>query len=183
MKQNTHLSITAAPVFLMAALILSCAGTPQTAESEIPVVQAAKAPPEIPHDNGLNSQAFKNIPPEARIYLERLSRAFSAQDEAFLLAQGEPHFEAEVRPRRARESYLALLYRTGTYATDTPRPGVTPPHLNPAAVSHIQYLSWEENGPLLEIKAQLMGKDGKITPCLIMLVWRLREPKIEGLFL
>jgi hypothetical protein len=123
------------------------------------------------------------LPLEAREYLERLARAFSERDAAFLLAQGEGQFEREVRPRHDDATYLALLYRIGVFATDSPRTDMEAPRLVPATVSHIQYLSWEESGPLLEIKARLVGTSGELTPCLIMLVWRLREPRIEGLFL
>ena len=175
---------------LVAALVLSCAQSPKVAESAVPAISSVPAPATAPAldgitppENRLNGPAFKNIPGEAREYLERLSRAFISQDEAFLLAQGEPQFESETRPRHDNETYLALLYRTGVYAAESPRLSGQPPRLAPATVSHIQYLSWEENGPLPEIKAQLVGKDGKTTPSLIMLVWRLREPKIEGLFL
>jgi hypothetical protein len=169
-----------------AAVLLSCAQTPATRSGPPPeAARSAGAPAAaVPQEgNRLGAPDFKNLPAEARAYLERLAEAFSAQDEAFLLAQGEPQFEAENRPRHDKENYLALLYRIGVYATDSPRVSEAPPQLVPSAISHVQYLSWEEKGPLLEIKARLAGKDGTTIPSLIMLVWRLREPKIEGLFL
>ncbi|MDR1252140.1 MAG: hypothetical protein LBK62_08220 [Treponema sp.] len=178
--------ITAAAL-LMAALMLSCAQSPRAVESAVPAASISPAEPPAatatPPENMLNGPAFKNIPGEAKDYLERLSRAFLFQDESFLLAQGESQFEAEIRPRYDKEIYLALLYRIGVYAADSPRVGGQPLRLTPAAIRHIQYLSWKENGPLLEIKARLIDKNGTTTPCLIMLIWRLREPKIEGLFL
>jgi hypothetical protein len=174
---------------VFAGLLASCAQSPRTVpDGGVPTEgagldsAAVRAPAQVP-ENRLNEPAFSKLPAEAREYLERLARAFRSQEESFLLSQGEPLFEAENRPRYDDETYLALLYRTGVYAADSPRMSKDIPRLAPANVSHIQYLSWEENGPLLEIKAQLVGKDGTITPCLIMLVWRLREPKIEGLFL
>lgn len=169
---------------LAASLVLwSCAQSPRAADSAVPALPpAAAAPAAPPVEDRLNSPAFRTLPAEARSYLERLSRAFSARDEAFLLAQGEAQFEAEVRPRYDKEAYLALLYRTGSYAAESPRASAEVPRLVPSGLSHIQYLSWEENGPLLEIAARLVGKNGASTPCLIMLAWRLREPKIQGLF-
>jgi hypothetical protein len=175
-------------IYWFAALIafcgivtFSCASAPP--ETENAAIRVYSAPEAPSGGNGLNAQAFKTLPAEARAYLERLARAFGSQDEAFLLAQGEEQFEAEMRPRYDKEAYLALLYRIGVYAEDSPRAGVMLPLLNPSKVKRIDYLSWEDSGPLLEIKARLIGADGKTTPCLIMLVWRLREPKIEGLFL
>jgi hypothetical protein len=179
---------------LAAACLWSCAQSPKPAEhGSAPEVSAAAAAEEVPAvlspaatapaENRLKDPVFRNLPAEARSYLERLSRAFSARDEAFLLDQGEPQFEAENRTRFDKETYLALLYRIGAYAADSPRMSQEPSRLVLAGVSRIEYLAWEEKGPLLEIKARLIGADGKATPCLIMLVWKLREPKIEGLFL
>jgi hypothetical protein len=173
---------------LFAGILGSCAQSPGTVQNAgVPAAAVAGSPaaavPALPQENRLREPAFSKLPAEARDYLERLAQAFSNHEEPFLLAQGEPQFEAENRPRYDDETYLALLYRVGVYAGDSPRMNKEIPRLAPANISHIQYLSWEENGPLLEIKARLVGNDGAITPCLIMLVWRLREPKIEGLFL
>jgi hypothetical protein len=187
-KKGVCLRVALGAVFCAAlcatALLAACVHTSGTAESVPPARVAAGSPAAIPPaENLLDSPAFKTLPPEALSYLERLARAFSSQDEAFLLAQGESQFEAENRSRYDAASYLALLYRTGAYAAESPRLDGPPPRLETAGVSHIQYLSWVANGPLLEIPARLVGKDGAVTPCRIMLVWRLREPKIEGLFL
>jgi hypothetical protein len=167
--------IIAAAIFLVA-----CAASPR--ETESPPPEAGVLPAPVPAKDPFGP-AFKNLPPEARDYLERLAEAFSAGDEAFLLAQGEPQFEAELKPNQDKESYLALLYRTGIYALESPRLDAGQPRLVLAGISRIEYLAWKESGPLLEIQARLVGRNGKNTPCRIMLVWRLREPKIEGLFL
>ncbi|MDR2479306.1 MAG: hypothetical protein LBD48_08335 [Treponema sp.] len=167
-----------------AVIFFSCAGGPRTGRSETPPETAAPLDTQLPKAGGLDKAAFRGIPPEAKAYLERLERAFGSGDRAFLLAQGEAQFEAEMRPGRDDEMYLALLYRSGEYAADRPRvTGGKPVRLDPGHVSGIEYLSWEAAGPLLAIQARLTGKDGAATPCLLMLVWRLREPKIEGLFL
>jgi hypothetical protein len=168
-------------IVLCALAAISCISVPPEAENIAPKTQAAAAA--IPGGSGLNAEIFKTLPAEAKSYLERLARAFGSQDEAFLLAQGEAQFEAEMRPRYNKEAYLALLYRIDVYAEESPRAGVTPPVLDPSKVKGIRYLSWEDSGPLLEVKAQLSGADGKTIPSRIMLVWRLAEPKIEGLFL
>ena len=60
----------------------SCAQSPKAADSVVPAVPHTAAAPPI--ENRLNSPAFRTLPAEARDYLERLSHAFSAQDEAFL---------------------------------------------------------------------------------------------------
>jgi hypothetical protein len=167
-----------------AALAVSCAASPGAAENGPPDENAAAGIPNaaaLP-ENGLDSRAFKTIPAEAREYLERLARAFRTRDRQFLLDQGEKQFETEMRPGRDEESYLALLYRAGAYAVESPRLDSGLPRLNPAAINGIEYLSWEENGPLLEIMARLLTTDGANTPCRLMLAWRLPEPKIEGLF-
>jgi hypothetical protein len=169
-------------VLVCCAAALSCRSDPETAPAESGPAVVVVAP-ESPRENRPDDAAFSSLPPEARQYLERLARAFAAGEEAFLLAQGEPQFEAEMRPRYDKETYLALLYRAGPYAENFPRQDGPPSRLIVSAISQIQYLAWEENGPLLEITARLIGADGAITPCRIMLVWRLREPKIEGLFL
>ena len=168
---------------LAAAVLGGCALLPRGEETPEENKSAGAAAQGVPGESGLQAETFGKLPAEARAYLERLAKAFAAGDEAFLLAQGEPQFESEVRPRHDAESYLALLYRLGAYAAETPRFEGQRPRLNPGSVRRIQYLSWEEKGPLLEIQARLIGKDGAANPCLIMLVWRLREPKIEGLFL
>ena len=183
--------VTAALGFFALTLLWSCAQSPRAAEPGVsttaPAGSSARTPsaPRAPAvSTRLDDPVFSGLPAEARNYLERLARAFASRDEAFLLAQGEAQFEADVRPHYDNESYLALLYRAGTYAAETPRTdrdGKQKLELN--RVNGIQYLSWKANGPLLEIKAQLTGSGGTVIPCLIMLVWRLREPKIEGLFL
>ncbi|HCC36585.1 MAG TPA: hypothetical protein DEQ14_02655, partial [Treponema sp.] len=64
-------------------------------------------------------------------------------------------------------SYFALLYRTGTYAADSPRltAEAETSRFAPDTINGIQYLEWEETGPLLEIKARLLSADGDSFPC------------------
>ncbi|MDR2480560.1 MAG: hypothetical protein LBD48_14780 [Treponema sp.] len=191
MRKKRDWCIVAALGFFALTLLWSCAQSPRAADSGASVAAPAGSSAgasSVPRARAgaarLDDPVFSDLPTEARNYLERLARAFASRDTAFLLAQGEAQFEADVRPHYDNESYLALLYRTGAYAAETPRSaqdGKQKLEIN--RISGIQYLSWKANGPLLEIKARLTGPGGTDIPCLLMLVWRLQEPKIEGLFL
>jgi hypothetical protein len=176
MKRNVRFCVT-----ILAAVLGGCALLPRGAET--PPENKSAGGQTVPVGSGLEAEAFGGLPDEAKVYLKRLAKAFGEGDTAFLLAQGESQFESEFRPRHDAESYLALLYRLGAYAAESPRFEGQRPRLNPGEVRQIRYLLWEEKGPLLAIQARLINKDGTASPCLIMLVWRLREPKIEGLFL
>jgi hypothetical protein len=114
------------------------------------------------------------LPPEAQSYLGELARAFAAQDRAFLIGQGEIQYEAELRPRWDEESYLAMLYRCG----DQERGSV--PRLDPGEIRELEFLDWEERGPLLEIRGNLITTGGVRIPCAIVFNPRLTEPRILG---
>ncbi|MDR0624090.1 MAG: hypothetical protein LBG10_06635 [Treponema sp.] len=157
-----------------AVLISACAGGPA-----VPVSPPSAAI--IGDDDRLDSGDFAGLPPEAKSYLQTLSRAFRTQDKNFLLGQGESRFEAEVKPHYDDESYLALLYRAGSYGAESPREETERPRLSPEEITYIEYSEWEERGPLLEIRARLVTRTGTV-PCVIMLIWRLAEPKIQGLY-
>jgi hypothetical protein len=168
--------------------LTACAGGP---ERTLPG-KARPAVPEQPPEGGPSGAGPaespseeippESLPPEARSYLETLARAFRGRDRDFLLSQGEAQFEAEVRPFRDEESYLALLYRTGPYGEDSSWEDTRTPRLIPDEILRIEYLDWRERGPLLEIRARLIRREGTPLPCLIMLVWKLQEPKIQGRF-
>jgi hypothetical protein len=128
----------------------------------------------------LDSPAFIRLPPEARSYLGDLAQAFRSQDTAFLLAQGEPQYEAALRHRYDEYNYLALLYRFGPLAREYPDDRDDIPQLDPREIRGIEYVSWEETGPLLEIRGRLITKAGSAVPCVIMFNPRLKEPKILG---
>ncbi|MDR2101500.1 MAG: hypothetical protein LBP43_02910 [Treponema sp.] len=179
---KTFLFILGAALYLTA-----CAGAPSEKAEEV-----RAAPPEQPPKGGLlrigpeksplREAPPENLPPEARSYLETLARAFRSGDRDFLLSQGEASFEAEVRPFYDEASYLALLYRIGPYGEDNSQADQNIPRLFPDEIDHIEYVDWEERGPLLEIRGRLIHRGGSPLPCLIMLVWKLPEPKIQGLF-
>jgi hypothetical protein len=167
---------------LLLPLLFSCTVAQKSQVENIP---AAVPPPGIvlSSDDRLGGAGFTKLPGEARTYLKTLSEAFRKQDLPFLLAQGEAQFEAQVKPQYDEKTYLALLYRTGANAASAPRVDLqAPEQLIPAEIHHIEYEHWEEEGPLLDIAAKLVTKTGKPIPCTIMLVWRLSEPKILGLF-
>jgi hypothetical protein len=168
-------------VFLAAVftILSACAGSPGPGETAKLVSPRGAALPEA--GDRLDARDFDGLPPEAKVYLGTLSRAFRDQDAEFLLSQGERQFEAEVKPLYDDESYLALLYRTGSWGTDAPWMEEELPRLSPGEIRRIEYLGWEERGAVLEIRGRLVTRTGAI-PCVIMLIWRLQEPKIQGFY-
>jgi hypothetical protein len=128
----------------------------------------------------LDTRAFSGLPPEAKNYLQILSQAFQKADTEFILAQGERQFEAEVKKNYDDETYFALLYRIGGYAAESSWEKAEKPHLKVKEIAHIEYTSWEENGPMLEIQGKLITGSGEAIPCKLILAWRLKEPKILG---
>jgi hypothetical protein len=172
------------PLFaaLAAALILgACLNTGEaqkTPEERSPALSAAGSGG---GGNGLDREAFRKLGPEARSCLEALSRAFASQDREYLLSQGEENYEAAVKPYYDEGSYLAMLYRIGTYAVDSPWDSGRQPRLEPGEILGIEYLDWEEQGPMLVIRGRLTTKTETL-PCKIVLGWRLRTPKILGVY-
>jgi hypothetical protein len=149
-------------------------------EEETPALPAAgNGSGGIP--DGLDREDFRKLPPETRSYLEALSRAFAGQDREQLLSQGEENYEAAVKPYYDEGSYLAMLYRAGAYAVDSPWDSGRRPSLDPGKTLGIEYLDWEEQGPMLVIRGRLVTKTETL-PCKIVLVWRLRAPKILGVY-
>jgi hypothetical protein len=181
--------IRPAALILAGALAAACTGIPGGGKGP-PETAAGTAPrpPETPSpalrvEDGLETAAFDGLPPEARSYLKTLAEAFGGQKRPFLLAQGEAQFEKEVKPHYDEETYLALLYRIGPLSAEEGGPGSnTLPRLSPRDIVGIEYGSWEEEGPLLEIRARLISASAPPVPCRIMLIWRLRDPKIQGLY-
>jgi hypothetical protein len=130
--------------------------------------------------NGLAAPAFRKLPPEAGAYLKTLARAFETHDLGFLIAQGETRYETENRRRYDEETYLAMLYRVGPSTEDNTWKPRALPRLDCREIRTIEYLSWTEQGPLLEIRSRLIPRTGSPIPCEILLAWKLVEPKIEG---
>jgi hypothetical protein len=167
---------------LVLLLLWSCAGTQpgKTEAPETPPEPAVSRPgttgPE-PENQGLNI-----IPQEAREYLDALALAFSRQDLDFLLSQGEKQYETELKSCYDEETYLAMLYRIGQYTEESPWGETALPRLEWQKIKGIEYDRWSEKGPLLEIQARLIPHKGKDIPCEILLIWRLKEPKIQGAY-
>jgi hypothetical protein len=172
-------------LFAAALALAGCAGMPpETAAPEQgPPPLPAESPAPV-DDGGYSARPPLGLPPEAGEYLEALARAFAGADRDFLLAQGESQFEAENRGRYDEENYLALLYRVGSLSIDSAsvqaRAGI--PRLDPAQIRRIEFAGWEEQGPALIINARLITRANKAIPCQLTLLWRLREPKILGVY-
>jgi hypothetical protein len=170
-------------VWAAALLLGACLNTgearkipPEEKNPALPAAGSAGVP-----GNGLDRAAFRELGPETRICLEALSRAFASQDREYLLSQGEENYEAAVRPYYDEGSYLALLYRAGAYASDSLWEKGRRPFLEPGEIRGIEYLDWEEQGPMLVIRGRLTTKTEAL-PCKIVLAWRLRTPKILGAY-
>ncbi|MDR1211817.1 MAG: hypothetical protein LBK40_06255 [Spirochaetaceae bacterium] len=163
-------ALTVPALALLLAGLFSCAalGSPAGDSS----VRAGTA------DTGVEGRGLAGLPEEARHYLDALSAAFAAGDEAFLISQGEAMYEDLVLPRYDRETYLALLYRAGPYAEE--EGPLSLPRLDPAAVRGIEYLGWKEESFLIEIQGRLLMKKGSPLSCRILLHWKLEPPKIIG---
>jgi hypothetical protein len=167
-----------------AAVSFSCAVIGPGRQKEAPGEKAHVQPETSPGktDGGLDSPAFRDLPPEAAEYLKTLALAFTKQDRDFLVSQGETSYEADNRSRYDDETYLAMLYRVGPYQEDSPFREITLPRLAYAEIREIRYTAWEESGLFIKAEAHLIPYKGEALPCEIMLLWRLKEPKILGIY-
>ncbi|MDR2659750.1 MAG: hypothetical protein LBC27_07165 [Spirochaetaceae bacterium] len=120
------------------------------------------------------------LPDYVSEYLLGISAAFAAHDSVFLLAQGEAGYEKDVRPFVNDDEYLALLYRAGAYAEDAE--WSSPFSVDIDNVSFIDYTDWREHGPVLEIDGIMQMKKGPPLSFSIILLWRLPQPKILGIY-
>jgi hypothetical protein len=162
----------------MVLLLAGCAGLERgQSPGEKP-----QAPPPPLTTKRPESPALAGLPPEARNYLDQLARAFAAQDRAFLLSQGERQYEEQLRPLWDEESYLAMLYRCGDWARERNDTSNRIPRLDPREIREIEFLTWEERGPLVEIRGNLITTGGTRIPCGIVFNPRLNEPKILGMY-
>jgi hypothetical protein len=169
-----------------AAFFWSCIGAEPVINSpaEKAPSGAASAPAvrSGPAADGLETPQFKGIPEEARVYLKKVAEAFRSRDGAFLAAQGSPQYEADNRGRYDEETYLAMLFRIGSYSEDLPWKPQALPRLEYNEIIGIEYKNWNDNGPHLEVRANLIPKTGEPIPCEIVLIWKLPDPKIEGVY-
>ncbi|MDR0409896.1 MAG: hypothetical protein LBH18_05815, partial [Spirochaetaceae bacterium] len=104
--------------------------------------------------------------------------AFAAHDTAFLLAQGETEYEKNVKNSADDDEYLSLLYRAGVYAEDAE--WQSPFTLDIDRVRGIDYTSWREQGPVLEVDGIIYMDGGHPLSFSVILLWRLEPPKILG---
>ena len=186
-------AVWGAKLVLVLCMLASCTAlTPRTPAEPEPVTETApvaaatpeRAQPAVrpPTPDGLGTPGFRNLPSEAMDYLRILSQAFRNKDREFLVSQGETQYEIELRSRLEEDVYMALLYRIGPLGGDSAWTSPVLPRLNPAEVRSIEFTGWEEAGPMLNISARLHMEDGSRLPSEIILVWRLIEPKILGLW-
>jgi hypothetical protein len=169
-------------------LLWSCAGSAPE-RTEIPGGDSPGTAPNAPVsaalpgiDHGLETQAFRELPGETRDYLATLAEAFRIKDAAFLASQGETQYETDLKFRYDIETYLAMLYRAGSYTEDLPWQEINLPRLDWQQLRGIEYLDWKNRGPVLEIQARLIPLKGDAIPCEIWLLWRLTQPKIQGAY-
>jgi len=131
-------------------------------------------------DPGLSDPAFAALTPEVLRYLEDLLNAFHSQDRAYLLNQAEPYYRQTFANLYPEDEYLAMLYRIGSYSSDSGIGEIKKPLLDLNEVRGITYTGWDELGPVLEIRGTILLKNGKIEPCRLILLWRLGDIKIKG---
>ena len=171
-------------LFLLVFFFGSCAvlspRSKETLPAAAPPEQAGKNPERPAPGDGLDTPVFRNLPGEAKEYLQSLSGAFRRGDRNFLIAQGEAQYEKELRSPLDEETYLALLYRIGPYSEGAEWKTSSPPLLNISVIAGIEYTGWTENGPMLEISGRIHLQNDDPIPCRIILVWRLPDPKILG---
>jgi hypothetical protein len=175
-----------APLFaagvLVALAAVSCISRPSPPSGYKPEPET----PSVAENPPYSVQPPRSLPPEARTYLAAVAEAFSSGDRAFLIAQGENQFEEQIRPAYDEEIYLALLYRIGSLSVDNPSAlsgaGNAFPRLSPPRIRRIEFAGWEEVGPVFIVTARLITKTNETIPCTLVVLWRLREPKILGVY-
>ncbi|WP_304225093.1 hypothetical protein [Gracilinema caldarium] len=150
------------------------AATKQTASAS----QASKG--QQKPDTGLKDPAFKKLKPEVLVYLEKLGDAFSARDKDYILAQAEPYYRQTYSKLYETGEYLAMLYRIGPYSTESGYGETKRPILNLNDILGITYTGWDELGPVIEVRAKILFKNGKSEPCRLILIWRAGDIKIKG---
>lgn len=166
--------------FSLAALsFFSCSVVPP-AQRE--TAKAPALPPETVRKPGaeLDSAVFKQLPPGSREYLASIAEAAASGNADHLLAQGERDYSRRVRPAVDRDTYAALLYRIGDYSRETPIGAGGPSRADLGRASGMRFTGWEENGPVLEVRARLRFKDGTEQPCALYVLWKLSPPQILG---
>jgi hypothetical protein len=183
---------TAVLFFTLSGLFFSCGTLSNFHEKE--TIKPAKSPtilqkkpiPEAPpasieRESGLDQRIFSNLSIETRDYLGSLARAFKKHDTDYLVKQGEEHYARKIQGRYSEEEYLALLFRAGPYAKESPFGPETMVRLDVHSVIGIRFTGLEDRGPVLDVRGSLKKKDGTELPFRILVLWKLREPKILGM--
>ncbi|GHU39708.1 hypothetical protein FACS1894190_05480 [Spirochaetia bacterium] len=174
-NHRTNKNIIALIVVVSQIIILAaCSGAPKNATALN--VQKHENPPAIQEDG-----SFSKLPAVIREYLKQIADAFENHNNKFLIAQGEENYDKDLRGSTSEGQYLAMLYRAGPYIKDSTWQ-IPDYKLNLSAVQHIKWLSYREQGPVLEIEGIITESSGKTIPCRLMLLWRLNIPKIIGTY-
>jgi hypothetical protein len=160
-------------ILMMFASCESLGRKPGTQIDNPPIVEIPPVVGVDQYNDKLDDPTFAKLPADVKKYLQSLSAAFKNHDEDFLLAQGEAMFEQQIRPIYNDEEYFIMLYRIGGDIWKAPAV---------SDISHIEYTGWESGDPVMEIRGRFFSDDKQIVPCVIMLAWKLDEPKIIGLY-
>ncbi|GMO37399.1 MAG: hypothetical protein Ta2F_13630 [Termitinemataceae bacterium] len=128
-----------------------------------------------------SSLAFSALPPEIQKYLNGLRTAFKEHNNDYLNKQGELFYEMDVKPKFTTAQYIAMLYRIGPYAKDSTWQ-IPAFFLDLNKVRSLEWIDFSEQGPVLNVNAKLILYSGDPLPCRIMLMWRLKEPKVIGTY-
>lgn len=190
--RNGVIGLTTVILFALSGLLFSCASlsnaceerppkSPETSTALLKEPIPEASPPSIERESGLDQGIFSSLSTETRDYLGSLARAFKKQDGEYLLNQGEERYAQRMRNRYSEEEYLALLFRVGPYAKESPFDPETTVRLDVHSVMSIRFTGWEDRGPVLEIRGILKKKDRTELPCRILVLWKLRSPKILGM--
>jgi hypothetical protein len=158
--------------FIALIAIFSCTSLDYSSPFQTDVPHG-NLPPSLEYSDKLTDPIFAKLPPEVKTYLQTLSAAFKNRDADFLLAQGEALFAQTVRPHYNDSDYFIMLYRIGGNIWDAPCI---------SDIHHIEYTGWEHGDPVMEIRGRLFYNDAQFVPCVIMLDWKLDDPKIIGIY-
>jgi hypothetical protein len=174
----------AAAILAVCAAAVLAAGCTHKQTNERGGAQVENLPPETPsiieEHYREDAALFSGLPADIRDYLLNLSAAFAAHNTAYLLDQGESEYERIVKGGVDDDEYLALLYRAGAYAEDAE--WLSPFALDVSKISFIDYTAWRERGPVLEVDGIMYMDNGPPFLFSIMLLWRLGNPKILGIY-
>jgi hypothetical protein len=182
MGMRNCFGFSAAGVLLSGAFLAGCAGLGAVKDGDSQPLEdydgkvSAVAEEQYHEDAAL----LEDLPAGIRGYLLKLAAAFAAHDAAFLLEQGESGYEAAVRGSVSDSEYLAMLYRAGAYADNAEWQAAYT--LNLDKIVYIDYTSWREYGPVLEVDGKVYIEGLRPLSFSMKVLWRLAQPKLLGVY-